>query len=119
MKVSGIGNMIPANSTNGTGGNTEAIQKQLNKLYKELSALSSKEQLSKTEQQKKQALEKQIANLKQQLSQTRAAEKNKQAAMQRAEENQREQKRLQEKTEESAGLCIPRQGKGEEIDELI
>ena len=52
MKVSGIGNMIPANSTNGTGGNTEAIQKQLNKLYKELSALSSKEQLSKTEQQK-------------------------------------------------------------------
>ena len=113
MKVSGIGNMIPANST---GGNTEAIQKQLNKLYKELSALSSKEQLSKTEQQKKQALEKQIANLKQQLSQTRAAEKNKQAAMQ---QNQREQKRLQEKTEESAGLCIPKQGKGEEIDELI
>ena len=54
MKVSGIGNMIPANST---GGNTEAIQKQLNKLYKELSALSSKEQLSKTEQQKKQAFE--------------------------------------------------------------
>lgn len=104
MKINGNHLNQQSMALQGIKGKAAAVQNRIRGVQQELSRLDQKKELSKEEQKKKQALERELAELQQQLSEINRESK---------EEIQEEQKQQ----DENADVKEP--GKGELVDERI